>query len=80
MNIKVNLNRPFSRRELVSRLIQDIRLHYSLFCDEKSSLYHDLYLYDICYQTIDGFFRIGILTFREKMHLNNIVRNMFFCA
>lgn len=80
MDIKVNLNRPFSRRGLVSSLIQDIRLHYSLFCDEESSLYHDLYLYDKCYQSIDVFFRIGILTLHEKTHLSNIVRNMFFCA
>lgn len=73
MDTKVDLRVTFTKRELVSGLIHDIRIAYSAFSDIDSGSY----LYLCCMDSISLYWRVGILTFREKQLLDSIVKKMF---
>lgn len=78
MDVKVDLRVTFTKRELVSNLIHDIRIAYSVFSDiDSGSYYRSRFLYENCMASIGLYWRVGILTLREKMLLDSIVKGMF---
>lgn len=78
MDVKVDLRVTFTKRELVSNLIHDIRIAYSVFSDINSgSSYRSHFLYVNCMDSINLYWRVGILTLREKQLLDSIIKKMF---
>lgn len=77
MDTKVDLRVTFTKRELVSNLIHDIRITYSAFSDIDSGSYRSHFLYVCCMDSISLYWRVGILTLREKRLLDSIVKKMF---
>lgn len=78
MDTKVDLRVTFTKRELVSNLIHNIRIAYSVFSDiDSGSYYRSHFLYANCMDSISLYWRVGILTFREKQLLDSIIKKMF---
>ena len=78
MDVKVELRVIFTKRELVSGLIHDIRITYSVFSDiDSGSYYRSRFLYEQCMASISLYWRVGIFTLSEKMLLDSIVKRMF---
>lgn len=77
MNVVVSSRVTFTKRELVSNLIHDIRIAYSVFSDTDSSYGKSHILYMHCLDSISLYWRVGILTFREQQLLSAIVKKMF---
>lgn len=77
MDVKVEPRVTFTKRELVSSLIHNIRIAYCVFSDIDSSSYHSHFLYVYCLDLISLYWGVGILTFREKQLLCSIVKGMF---
>ena len=92
MNVIVSSRVTFTKRELVSNLIHDIRIAYSVFNDTDTSYVRIPYsvfsdtdtsyvkshiLYMHCLDSISLYWRVGILTFREQQLLFAIVKKMF---
>ncbi len=77
MDVKVDSRVIFTKRELVSNLIHDIRIAYSVFSDTDSSYGKSHFLYMHCLDSISLYWRVGILTLREQQLLSAIVKKMF---
>lgn len=78
MDVKVNVRVTFTKRELVSALIHNIRIEYCVFCDVNSGYYYKShFLYENCIDSIHLYWRVGILTFGERNLLCGIVKRMF---
>ena len=77
MDVKVSFRVTFTKRELVSNLIHNIRIAYSAYSDVDSSYSKSRFLYMQCLDSISLYWRVGILTFREAQLLISIVKGMF---
>lgn len=77
MDVIVSSRVTFTKRELVSNLIHDIRIAYSVSSATYSSYGKSHILYVHCLDSITLYWRVGILTFREEQLLSAIVKRMF---
>lgn len=77
MDVIVSSRVTFTKRELVSNLIHDIRIAHYVFSNTDSSYGKSPILYMHCLDSISLYWRVGILTFREQQLLSAIVKKMF---